>query len=177
MRTVGRRVQAGFTLIETILVVVLLGTMMAGMTSLFVESSRRSHEPYIRQKAIAIADAFMDEIIHKSWDDNTPLGGGCVDTGSGGCPGGPVAAGLAIDEASRIDFDDIDDYNGIRNQTPPRDSADNSMATYDGYVVSVYVDQTGSWNSVPSADNKRIRIDVTSPTQETVTLTAYRVNE
>jgi MSHA pilin protein MshD len=168
--------QGGFTLIETVIVIVLLGVMMAGMTALFVENVKRSHQPYLRQRALAVADAFMDEILRKRWDDNTPLGGGCVNTGSGTCPAGPVAAGIGTEEGTRSNYDDIDDYDAISNQSPPQDSAGGAMTGYGGFSVSVTVDQPGAWNGVAAADVKRIRVQVTSSSGESLSLSAYRVN-
>jgi len=167
---------AGFTLIETVIVVVLLGVIMAGMTVLFVKNVSESHQPYLRQRTLAVAAAFMDEILRKRWDDNTPLGGGCVNTGSGTCPAGPAAAGIGTEEGARSNYDDIDDYDTISNQNPPQDSAGNNMTGYDGFTVSVTVDQPGVWNGVAAQDVKRIRVQVTSTVGETMTLTAYRVN-
>lgn len=172
--------QAGFTLIEVVIVVVLLGIMMAGMTQVFVSTIGRSHEPALRQKALAAAEAVMDEIVHKAWDDNTPLGGGCVASGSGAgsgaCSGGPAAAGIGTEEAGRADYDDVDDYDTVRDQSPPRDAEDQVMNGYDGFSLSVFVDQIADWNGIPAGDVKRVRVQVTTPTQETITLTAYRVN-
>ncbi|MBI1195743.1 MAG: prepilin-type N-terminal cleavage/methylation domain-containing protein [Gammaproteobacteria bacterium] len=170
------RTQSGFTLIEVVIVVVLLGIMMAGMTQVFVSTIGRSHEPALRQKALAAAEAVMDEIVHKAWDDNTPLGGGCVASGTGACSGGPAAAGIGTEETGRTDYDDVDDYNTVRDQDPPRDAEDQVMNGYAGFSLSVFVDQTADWNGIPAGDVKRIRVQVTTPTQETITLTAFRVN-
>ncbi len=168
--------QHGFTLIEIILVVVLVGLMMAGMTRLYVANVGSSHEPLIRQKSLAVANALMDEIIHKAWDDNSPIGGGCVNTGSGYCPGGPMAAGSGNEETSRAHFDDIDDYNQIRNQSPPQDAEGQDMAEYAGFSVSIFIDQNNAWNGIPAADVKHIQLQLLTPLQETISLSAYRVN-
>ncbi len=171
-----RQRENGFTLIEIVLIIVLVGLMMSAMTRLYVTNIGHSHEPLIRQKALSVANALMDEMIHKAWDDNTPIGGGCVSTGSGHCPGGPLAAGSGNEETDRADYDDIDDYNLIRDQSPPQDSAGQDMAEYAGFSVSVFVDQDSDWLGIPAADVKRLRLQVTTPTQETISLIAYRVN-
>ncbi len=170
------RRQSGFSLIETILVIVLLGVVMAGMAAMFINSVSNSHEPDLRQRALAVATAFMDEILHKRWDDNTPSGGGCVNTGTALCSSGPVAAGIGNEEVSRPDWDDIDDFDAINNQSPPQDSSGSAMPGYEGFTVAVTVSQPGAWNGVPAADVKRIDVQVTANNGETISLSAYRVN-
>jgi len=169
--------QAGFTLIETIIVIVLVGAMMAGMTSLFMNNVGNSHRPYLRQKALAVANAFLDEILRKQWNEATPLGGGCVNTGSGSCAAGPAVIAIGVDGTeSRATFDDIDDYNGL-NQTPPQNSLGAAMPGYAGYTVAVSVVQPGAvWNGVPVLDARLITVSVTSSSNETMTVSAYRVN-
>ncbi len=117
------RSQSGFSLIETILVIVLLGVVVAGIAAMFLNNVSKSHEPYLRQRALAVAGAFMDEVLRKRWDDNSPLGGGCVNTGTVLCSSGPAAAGIGNEEALRSAWDDIDDFNAISNQSPPQDQA------------------------------------------------------
>ena len=167
--------QQGFTLVEIVIVIVMVGAMMAGMAVLFVNNVENSHRPYLRQKALAVANAFMEEIQHKKWDENSPLGGGCVNTGSS-CGTGPGAAGMGTEEATRGEYDDIDDYDTITNQSPPQDSAGNPMPDYGGFSVSVSVLQPGAWNGIPAADVKQIEVSVTSPNNETILVSSYRVN-
>jgi MSHA pilin protein MshD len=173
-----RRAQSGFTLIETIIVIVLVGAMMAGMTALFVNNVSHSHRPYLRQKALAAANAYMDEIMTKRWNENTPIGGGCVITASGSCTtaGAPGVIAIGNDGESRSTYDDVDDFNGI-NESPPQDSTGTVMPGYTGFTGTVSVTQPGSaWNGVAAADVRLIVVNVTSSNNETISLTAYRVN-
>ncbi len=168
--------QAGFTLVETIIVIVLVGTMMAGMTALFVNNVGNSHRPYLRQKSLAVANAFMDEILRKQWNEATPLGGGCVNTASGSCATGPVVIAIGTEGESRVTYDDIDDYHGL-NQSPPQDASGTDMPGYSGYTVDVSVVQPGTnWNTVPAADVRLITVSVTSSHNETISVSAYRIN-
>ncbi len=170
-----RHQQAGFTLVETVIVIVLVGVMMAGMTALFINNVGNSHRPYLRQKALAVTNAFMDEILRKQWNEATPLGGGCVNTASGFCATGPAVITIGTEGESRGTYDDIDDYHGL-NQSPPQDSSGTNMPGYDGYTVNVSVVQPGvNWNAVPAADVRLITVSVTS-SNETITISAYRVN-
>lgn len=168
--------QTGFTLVETVIVIVLVGAMMAGMTALFMNNVGNSHRPYLRQKALAAANAFMDEILRKRWNEATPLGGSCVNTTSGACPAGPAVIAIGTDGESRATYDDIDDYHGL-TQSPPQDSSGIDMPGYAGYTVSVNVIQPGAnWNTIPAADVRLLTVSVTSSSNETVSVSAYRVN-
>lgn len=174
---IKRHSQAGFTLIETVIVIVLVGAMLAGMTSLFMNNVGNSHRPYLRQKALAVSNAFMDEILRKQWNEATPIGGGCVNTLSGSCASGPAVIAIGVDGTeARASFDDIDDYNGL-NQSPPQDSQAAAMPGYTGFTVAVSVVQpVGPWNGVPAVDVRLITVSVTSPSSESVSVSAYRVN-
>jgi len=168
-------IQNGFTLVEVVIVIVLVGAMMAGMTALFTTNVGSSHRPYLRQKALAVANAFMDEILRKQWNEATPLGGGCVNTGAS-CATGPGAIAIGTDGESRSLYDDIDDYHSL-SQSPPQDSDGVDMPGYTGFTVDVTVVQPGAnWNTIPLADVRLITVTVTSTNNEAISISAYRVN-
>jgi MSHA pilin protein MshD len=168
--------QGGFTLIELVIVIVLVGAMMAGMTALFMNNVGHSHRPFLAQRTLAVANAMMDEILRKRWNEATPLGGGCVNTGSAVCPAGPPVVAIGNDGETRATFDDIDDYNGL-NQSPPQDSSATAMPGYAGFSVNVAVSQpAAAWHGVPAADVRLITVSVTSPAGQTLSLSTYRVN-
>jgi MSHA pilin protein MshD len=176
MKRAQPQLQRGFTLVELVIVIVLVGAMMAGMTALFVNNVGHSHRPFLAQRTLAVANAVMDEILRKQWNEATPIGGGCVNTGSGSCPTGPAAVAIGNDGEGRASFDDIDDYNGL-NQSPPQDSSATAMPGYAGFSVSVTVSQpAAAWNGVPAADVRLITVSVTSPAGQTLALSTYRVN-
>ena len=79
----------GFTLIELVLTIVILG-FSAMVIIPFFSAIVHSPDPVLREKAIALAQAMMDEIVAKKWDKNTPVGGGPVVTGET-----PVASGTS----------------------------------------------------------------------------------
>ncbi|NOY72774.1 MAG: type II secretion system protein [Gammaproteobacteria bacterium] len=170
--------QHGFTLIETIIVIVLVGTMMAGMSALFVSGIEDSHRPYLRQRALAVSTAMMDEILHKRWNENSPLGGGCVNTGSTCTSNVTMMTSIGAETGeARADYDDIDDYSAIINQSPPQNSNGIDMPGYNGFSLTVSISQPGAnWNGIIAADVRLITVSVTSSSNETLALTAYRVN-
>lgn len=83
----AKKKAAGFTLVELVLTIVILGFSVMILIPFF-SSITHSPDPVLREKAIALGQAMMDEIIAKKWDENTPVGGGPVVTGET-----PVALG------------------------------------------------------------------------------------
>ena len=173
----------GFSLIEIVMFIVIVGIAVSGMVTLFTANVVHSHEPLLRQKATILANFYMDEILRKKWNEATPTGGGCVDTGSGTCPTGPTAIAIGTDSETRPDFDDIDDYHGLNNN-PPEDQSGTALSDFSGYSVTVAVTTGTAWDPLGDAardveanDVLRIQIDVAvSATNETLTLIAYRNN-
>lgn len=128
----SKKKTAGFTLIELVMTIVILG-FSAIIIIPFFDAITHSPDPVLREKAIALAQAMMDEILAKKWDANSPNGGNppiCTSESTShgvrpsldpGCtfPGtGPVASVLGLDGEQagadhRVSWDDVDDYNGV----------------------------------------------------------------
>jgi MSHA pilin protein MshD len=169
--------QTGYSLLELVVFIVIVGVAVGAISLQFSQNVQHSHEPFLRQRALAVAGAYLDEIMDKRWNENTPIGGGCVDTASPTCTGGPAPTGIGSEEGSRALYDDVDDYNGL-SDSPPQDSQGNNMANYgSGFQVDVAVTQPGAaWNGINANDVRRIEVQVQNPTGETISLVAYRVN-
>jgi len=126
---------AGFTMIELVMTIVILGSSTLIMIPFFSAIGHNA-DPIVRDRAVILGQAMMDEIISKRWDENSPIGGGPIKTGE--TVGGGTCASLdriacykdghpGFDGASRsssavlgpesgesrANYDDIDDYNGI----------------------------------------------------------------
>lgn len=170
--------QRGFSLIEIILFIAIVGVAMAGISATYVNATAHSHEPYLRQRALAVANAYMDEILRKRWNENTPIGGGCINTGSSCAASAVVPVAIGDDEGGvRSNYDDVDDYNALAGGQLPTDSNGTAMPGYAGFNVKVEVTQpAAAWNALPAADVRLIKVTVTSPNGETIALDAYRVN-
>ena len=99
----------GFTLIEIILFIVVFTLGVVGIMVLFYNTIGKTSNPLIRDRGIQVAQAVMDEILAKKWDENVP-NGGCKDN-SGVC-GDPSLSSIGPDagENSIDKFDDVDDY-------------------------------------------------------------------
>lgn len=80
----------GFTLIELIIFIVVVGAAMAGILSVSTNVVKSSAEPMVRKQAAALADSILEEILQKEYDDPDGVSG----------------------ETTRATMDDVDDYNG-----------------------------------------------------------------
>lgn len=112
--------QTGISLIELVIFIVILSVALAGITLIYINTTRYSADPMVRIRSIELAQSTLEEILLKAYDDNTQVGGGCVHFAANsrcpvGTPPNPTAAtealGLVSEEGNRSLFDDVDDYN------------------------------------------------------------------
>ncbi len=122
--------KAGFTLIELIITIIIM-SFAAIIIIPYIAAVTHGPDPVLREKAIALGQAMMDEILSKRWDENTPNGGGPICTSEStnylvdratldpACtfPGtGPVASAIGREAGElgganlRANWDDVDDY-------------------------------------------------------------------
>lgn len=150
MYTIKQR-QQGFTLIELIIFIVVVGIGVAGILSVYTTTVRNSADPLVRKQAMAIAESLMEEITAKEFANPT-----------GGYTGG-----------SRALWDDVDDFNGYTS-TGITDVLGTAVAGLTGYNVSPAVAVTTV--TVGSASLKRIVVSVTDTQGQVISLTGYRGN-
>lgn len=123
---------SGFTLIELIITIIIM-SFAAVIILPYFAAVTHSPDPVLREKAIALGQAMMDEILSKRWDENTPNGGGPICTSesvnSGTRPSiqstcsfpgtGPIPSDIGREAGEgpganqRAQWDDIDDYHGL----------------------------------------------------------------
>jgi MSHA pilin protein MshD len=132
----------GFTLAETIVLIVVVGVALAGVLLVFQNTVRGSADPQVRKQAIAIAEALLDEILLAPYD---------------GIAGG----------ATRADFNDVGDYDGYTTGAGGmRDIEGNLIPGLGNYNASVVVGPETSLSddgTVPPqlAANRARRVTVT----------------
>lgn len=195
--------QTGVTLVEVVIFIIIVGIAVAAITLQFSQNVRHSADPLIRQKAITLANAYLDEMSKRAWNENTPSGGGCVETDSNYCIdycdsitqksacdatnmciyNNPLstceprnnAAVLGAEEASRSAYDDIDDY--ITAATAPTDANGNALTGFNNFTIAISVTQpAANWNGINFNDVRKIDVTVNTPTNESLSFTQYRVN-
>jgi len=146
-------ISKGFTLIELIAFIVIIGILMVAMGGLFQYASVRANTPLINSQLISMAQSQLDETLSRRYDEASPTGGvPACNTGSLLCVGIGLDAGENINDASTLD--DVDDFNGYQDipQT--------------GYARRVSVAFAGSDFSINNEHAKKITVTVTAPQGE-----------
>jgi MSHA pilin protein MshD len=190
---------AGFTLIELVLTIVILG-FSAVIIIPFFSAITHSPDPVLREKAIGLGQAMMDEITARKWDENSPNGGGPIYTSESPStaarlfPGSVSASTIGLDAGEtagadkRALWNDVDDYNGVSEPLGGFFYDQNGAqlpGNLTGFTRSVAVDYIASNEpSIDSStsikgtatDTKRIIVTVTSPLGETFLLVAVSCN-
>ena len=145
--------QAGTTLIELVIAIVIVSIAVSAVLMVFSMNVGYSADPMIRYQAVAIAEAYLEEISLKAFDD----------------PGGGDG------EASRDLYDDADDYHGLVN-VGARNQFDAALPGLGDYTVSVTVATSGALPGIAAIDNYLINVTVTHAADINFTLSAYRPN-
>ena len=163
--------QKGMTLVEMVISIVIISIAMTAMLSAFSTSMGRSADPLWKTKSLKLAQAYLDEILSKKYDANTPLGGiPAPNSSSISCSvAGPASGG-------RDNYDTVDDYNDL-SDNPPKLVTNTNMTGYDDYTVNVTVVCAG--NDVGLSNNKYaklITVTVISPNGSSMPFSVYRGN-
>jgi MSHA pilin protein MshD len=148
---IGKLRQSGFTLIEIIVTIVVLSVAATAIMSMFTNTIRTSADPMIQQQALSIAEAYMEEIMSKPFND----------------PGGGDG------ETARSSFDDVDDYNSL-NDVGAEDENGNPIPILSAYTVTVTVTPNANLNGI--TDALRIRVSVDHTGLDPIVIHGFRTN-
>lgn len=149
----------GFSLIELIITIVVLGVALSALTSSIFTGVGRNADPLWQSKATQLSQSYLDEILSMRYQEDSPLGGGSVGTCS--------LAGSEAGETSRSLYDDVDDYNGLIESADFLDTT--TLSNYSGYNVSIEV----TCNDV-ATNSKLIAVTITSPTNQNLVFSVIR---
>lgn len=146
-----RVLRAGFTMVELVIAIVVIGIATSGVLLVMNYTTAHSADPMIQHQAVAIAEAYLEEVMLQPYSDPD---------------------GVAVVEANRSLFDDIDDYNftevGARDQGNPAVV----ITGLEAYTVTVAV-TADTLNTVAA---KRVDVTVDHTSGINMTLTGYRTN-
>ena len=145
--------QSGFTLMEVLITIVVLSIAAVSMMSVFVNTVKTSASPIIQHQAAAIAEAYMEEIQLKAFED--PTGD---NTGE-----------------SRSTYDDIQDYNLLTEVAT--DQSGTPIVGLSAYTVAVSVTGqalVGTSTTIAGTDSMLIKVSVSHAAIETVSIAGFR---
>jgi len=169
--------QIGFTLIESIVAIVVMGIAMVTLTSLLFPQFQQSARPQYEVRAAALGNSLLTEVMARRYDENSDPDGEVVRCGEGTACTLQSAFGPDDSESDPASFDDVDDYIGCWTTN----TASNSYcSTVTGNLDDVFGDAISSEYPNFAAD-----IDVVSATiagnnqfkKVTVTITAGSYGE
>jgi MSHA pilin protein MshD len=165
----------GFTLVELVVTMVVIGIAMLGIAFALSFAFARQSDALWQVRTVALAEAYAEEILARRFDEVTPVGGVPP------CSPSAMACGPAGDDGElRAEFDDVDDYHELDEQ-PPLDADGNPRAGYDRYRVQVsvaYLDagQLAAFGLDHVSDGKLITVRVTPPGQAAIEFPVVRGN-
>jgi MSHA pilin protein MshD len=142
----SRRYDRGFTLIELIIFIVVVGAGMAGILSVSTTVVKSSADPMVRKQALTLADSILEEVLQKEYTDPDGTSG----------------------ETTRATMDDVDDYNG-KTQALFTDWP----VSLSGYLVTISVAAPAALGGTVTVQAKKVTVVVTRG-PESVTLVGYR---
>lgn len=191
----SRRGSTGFSLIEVVVFIVVLGIAFVGMLLLYSSTTRASVDPLIRKQALALATSLLEEIELRAYtfcDPDEPAVYTATAATTAECGGvashvegiGPETFGGTEDRYSATTrFDNVNDYHDFKMGSGQTDA---DIKTADGtiigalsnYSVTVTVAAIGANElgaSIPATEALSIIVIATHvPTGTSVSLQGYR---
>lgn len=149
-----RHAERGFTLIELIIAIVILGVGIAGVMLAFSTAVRSSADPLVTKQMLAVAEEISEEILLKPY--STTITGGF-----------PSSCGSA--DADRRGFNKVGDYNNYQT-TGICDIEGQPVTGLSDYNLQVTVTR-GAWQGI--ADTLIITVTV-SRGSTSLTLNSWR---
>ena len=174
----GSRSQAGLSLVELIMFVIIVSVGVVGILTVFNLTAQKSADPQVRKQMLAIAEALLEEAEFKPFTYCDPDDANAATAlSSADCTGG---TGGANDESklplgpeggeARDTYDNVSDYNGL-SLSPATDIIGNSII---GYSAAISVNQQQLEASIPLDASLRIMVTVTHGS-DSLSLTGYRL--
>ncbi len=173
------RSQAGLSLVELIMFIIIVSVGVAGILSVFNLTTQKSADPQVRRQMLAVAEALLEEIESKPFtlcDPDDPNAATAITSADcTGGPGGPndeskLPLGPEASDTTRALYDNVSDYNGL-SLSPASDINGNLI---NGYSATVSVTQQQIEASIPLDASLRITVTVTHA-GDSLSLSGYRL--
>ncbi len=179
--------QKGFTLIETIVGMVVLAISFSVLTTLIYPVSQQSADQLHQVKAAELAQSMLNEIQNKAFDNKSDMAGGRVRCGENSITCSTTMGSEGTE--TRATFNDVDDYNGLQYGLPYNNnkivnSQGVELDLYTGYTMSIRVCNDANYSGPDcegalDANNstaKLITVTITTPTDFSMSFSTYRAN-
>lgn len=165
----------GFTLIETIVFILVVGIGVVGLLSAMSTAFRFSADPLPRKQALALAESLMEEITSAGFTFCQPLDPNFFSaTNTGQCSTG-MAEDVKPDGAETRPYDNVNDYVdkfGEPKEIPATDLS-SGIAAPAGYRAWVTVSEFGIAGISP-AESLLVNVLVTGPNNARISLDGFR---
>ncbi len=174
--------QQGFSLIEIIIGIVVFAFSLSIITSLILPTSEQSAAQVQQIRAAELGQSLMNEIMGKSYDENSDRVGGVLRCNEPSVAVNPCSFTFGPDagENSRNDFDDVDDYHGlvVSGNAIQNVQGQSLGRHYQGFSLSVDVIYDGTYDGTPDSEYnaKLITITVDSPAKQAIKFSSYKAN-
>ncbi|MES2538391.1 MAG: type II secretion system protein [Pseudomonadota bacterium] len=180
--------QAGISLIELVMFMVIVSVGLAGILSVMNMTARVSADPLLRKQAVAIAESLLEEIELQPFTYCDPDDAqAAAATSSAGCTGGlagsedhlPLTFEAGETRYADPRFDNVSDYNGFAMSNGIVDITNTAVAGLETYSASVTITQVGTSPqfaglSLPNEDVLKIDVRVTSGSNTDITVSGFR---
>ena len=171
---------AGFTLIELVAFIAMVGIAVAGVLLAYNAAARDSADPVVKKQALAIAESLLEEIQQMPFTYCDPDDAAAATATSAASCAIPEAIGPEPGESrysGTTPFDNVNDYHGYDTaaEAPAgmKDITSTPLAGLGAYNASVSV-TSANLTAVAAGEALLISVTVTGPTNVSVRLDAYR---
>lgn len=141
------------TLVELVITIVIIGIAAAALYTAMAAIGGRSADPMLRQQSLAIAEAYLEEILLQPF----------LDPSDEVCPTAP---------ANRSSYDNVCDYNGL-SDNGARDARGQAVDALANYSVQVVV-TAQAWAGLAASNVLYVQVTVTDPRGQQLQLGSYR---
>ncbi len=160
---------AGFTLIEVVLFIVIVGVALGGLVAVLGDAMRSNADRVSQKQALAIAEAIVEEIALKPFtlcdlDDPGVTTGVCTLPENMGAESGET----------RATFDHVNDYASLGSLSSPVGDHSGTLNFPEGFDVSTISVVSEDFGGITGGDALRISVTVTGPGSTSITLDTYR---
>jgi MSHA pilin protein MshD len=178
--------QGGATLIELVVFIVIVGVAATGLLVALGVTARTSADPLIHKQALAIAEAFIQEVQLMPFsycDPDDPNAATALNQASCASTMEITTTGTIGPETGEdrygatASFDNVNDYHNYDSagDTPAgiKNIAQAGIAGLEAYRVRITVSEQ-ALGVVPASESLLITVTVTGPTNTTLVLDGYR---